>query len=118
MNKDSKRLRAAWQAVDKIRKEQGLPRLSQKELAKKYKNSPALVGHYLSGRETLNEKWKIRFAAYLGVPITEIWPDFPHCNFGVPEYAMKIAFDFLEMDLEGQDVVRRTIAALPRRARR
>lgn len=118
MQQDQARLRAIWDRVQADRLAKGEPRISQKELALKWDVTPPLVGHYLAGREPINVKWQLRFSEYLGVPVTEIWPDFAHAKAlqsGLPQEAVQFALEFMDLLPGSQHAIRTTMDALPRR---
>jgi hypothetical protein len=114
-------LREAWSRVDSARAKAGKARLSRKELAGIYLVTPGMVSHYMRGREPLNIEWQLRFAQYLGLPVAEIWPDFPHKNIisGLmsPE-TVELARAIQSLDETEQNAVRLLIHSLAKKSER
>lgn len=118
MQKDHARLKAAWERVNRERLAQGKPKLLQKALAAEYGVTESNIGHYLKGREPLNDKWKLRFAKFLGLPVWEIWPDYEYRDViakGLPAGAIEFGLEYLDITEEGQQALRGIMKTLPRR---
>lgn len=118
MQQDQARLWSTWTRVKAEREAKGLARISQIELAQKWKVTAPLIGHYLHAREPVPVKWQLRFAEYLGVPVTAIWPDFIHAKLlqsGLPSDALEVALEYLDLLPPSQQAIRLTIQNLPRR---
>lgn len=113
--KDAGLLRDAWDRADQARRDNGQPKLSQKELAGKHKVTPGMISHYITGTEPLNVKWQLRFADYIGVSPGVIWPDFPHKNLApgaIPPEAADLALDLLDLNPADVDTVRILVRSL------
>lgn len=120
MQRDHAKLKAAWDRVNRERIAQGKPKLLQKSLAADYGVTESNIGHYIKGREPLNDKWKLRFAKFLGLKVWDIWPDFEYkgvISTGLPQDVMEFTFDFLELTDESQQQLRSLAKALPRRTK-
>jgi hypothetical protein len=70
--RDAVRLRQIWDAE----KRRPGSKVSQKAMALEWGVNPSNITQYLNGHIKLNVEAKLRFAAYLGKPVLEIWPDF------------------------------------------
>jgi len=67
--KDAELARAAWD------RRFGSQRGMRKALAAQHGVGESFVGLMLNGYTAINPVWKQRFASFLGVKVTEIWPD-------------------------------------------
>jgi hypothetical protein len=70
--RDAVRLRQVWDAE----KQRHGSKISQKAMALDWGVNASNITQYLNGHIKLNVEAKLRFAAYLGKPVLEIWPDF------------------------------------------
>lgn len=70
--RDAVRLRQVWDAE----KQRPGSKISQKAMAADWGVNASNITQYLNGHIKLNVEAKLRFAAYLGKPVLEIWPDF------------------------------------------
>jgi hypothetical protein len=67
--KDAELARAAWQ------RRFGAKRGMRRAFAAQHDVNESFVGLMLNGYTAISPTWKHRFAAYLGLQVTEIWPD-------------------------------------------
>jgi hypothetical protein len=116
--KDAAALRNEWSRVDKERAAKGSPRLSRKDLARQHHVTPGMISHYMRAREPLNVKWQMRFAEYMGVSPSSVWPDFPHKNLApgqLPPDAVELTLDLLGLPPNEQGAVRSLIQSLAKK---
>lgn len=120
MQKEHARLKQVWARVNSERRGKGEPQLLQKAIAADYGVTPGLIGAYVNGHEPIPEKWKIRFAHFLGVPLLELWPDFPYRGLlltaGVSAGTLELALELSEYDPEAITAVRNMLATTRRKA--
>lgn len=93
--------------------------ITQKELALLWGVTEGAVSQYLRGHTALNLEAQLRFAQFLEVPITAIWPDFQFrdmCPGKLPPKAVIVATDWANIqDIEQQDHFASLIRAAAKR---
>jgi hypothetical protein len=113
---DAAALKQCWDAIERSREVSGRPH-SKKDLAHRWGVHPSNVSQYINGHIPLNIEAQLRFADYLEVVPTAIWPDweFRHLVPGrlTPE-AIEVAALYMDLAASVKETARHLLHSLPK----
>lgn len=118
---DAAALKQCWDAIGRAREVSGKTH-SKKDLALRWGGQgvhPSNVSQYINGHIPLNIEAQLRFADYLEVVPTQIWPDFEfrHLVPGrLPPDAIEVATAYMELAGAVKETARHLLQSLPKAA--